>query len=388
MNREDHMKRSGFQKSATLLSILFFFTGFALSQSRVRQPFRIPGIPGYILLKCDFHMHTVFSDGVVWPTVRVDEAWAGGLDAIAITDHLEYVPHEADVRRDNNRPYEIAAGDASSLGLLFIRGAEITRKMPPGHINAIFLKDANRLRVDDWRKCVEEAAAQGAFLFWNHPGWSGQQPDGVSRWYPEHTELLEKGLMMGIEIVNEKEYYPQVHQWCLEKNLTMLANSDMHDPVQTAYDAAAGDPRPMTWVLAKTADEAGIHEALLSRRTICFWKGNLIGREEFLKPVFGGSLHVQKDTITVRGTDWASVPIFNDSDVDYHLSLNGQLDVLSAPRTLTCPANKVVRLSVQGSSDHGTGDRVVRIPYTVSNLWVAPGKGLAVEIEIYCKFLK
>jgi len=382
------MKRSGFQKTAALGSALLFFTGFVFSQSRVRQPFRVPGVPGYVVLKCDLHMHTVFSDGDVWPTVRVDEAWAGGLDAIAITDHLEYAPHEADVRRDNNRPYEIAAGDASSLGLLFIRGAEITRKMPPGHINAIFVKDANRLRVDDWRKSVDEAAAQGAFLFWNHPGWNGQQPDGVSRWYPEHTELLEKGLMRGIEIVNEKEYYPQVHQWCLEKNLAMLADSDMHGSVETTYDAAAGDPRPMTWVLAKTADEAGIHEALLSARTVCYWKGNLIGREEFLRPLFSGAFHAQKDTITVRGRDWASVPVFNDSDVDLRLSLNGQADGLSAPRTLTCPANKVVRLSVQGSADHETGDRVVRIPYTVENLWVEPGKGLAVEIPIYCRFIK
>jgi hypothetical protein len=382
------MRRSGFAGTAKVLSILSIFIGSAFSQPRVRQPFRVPGVPGYVLLKCDFHMHTVFSDGNVWPTVRVDEAWAGGLDAIAITDHLEYAPHEKDVKRDNNRPYEIAAGDASSLGLLFIRGAEITSKMPPGHINAIFLQDANRLRTDDWRKSVDEAAAQGAFLFWNHPGWNGQQPDGVSRWYPEHTDLLEKGRMQGIEIVNEKEYYPQAHRWCLEKNLTMLANSDMHDPVETTYDEAAGDPRPMTWVLAKTADEAGIKEALLSRRTVCFWKGNLIGREEFLKPIFSGGFQVQKDTITIRGTEWASVPIFNDSDIDFHLSSNGRADGFSVPASLTCPANKVVLLSVQGQKDHGTGTRVVRIPYTVTNLWVAPDQGLAVEISIYCKFIK
>jgi hypothetical protein len=194
--------------------------------------------------------------------------------------------------------------------------------------------------------------------------------------------------MNGIEIVNEKEYYPQAHRWCIEKNLTMLANSDMHDPVQTTYDAAAGDPRPMTWVLTKTADEAGIHEALLSRRTVCFWKGNLIGKEEFLKPIFSGGFHVQKDTITIRGTDWASVPIYNDTDIDYHLSLKGQADGFSAPETLTIPANKVVLLSVHGKADHGTGNRVVRIPYAVTNFWVAPDQRLTAEILIYCKLIK
>jgi len=53
-----------------------------------RKIVNLPDIPGYVTLKCDFHMHTVFSDGDVWPTVRVDEALRDGLDAIAITDHL------------------------------------------------------------------------------------------------------------------------------------------------------------------------------------------------------------------------------------------------------------------------------------------------------------
>ena len=54
---------------------------------RVRTPIRLPDLPGYLTLKCDLHIHTVFSDGLVWPTVRVEEAWREGLDAIAITDH-------------------------------------------------------------------------------------------------------------------------------------------------------------------------------------------------------------------------------------------------------------------------------------------------------------
>ena len=45
-------------------------------------------------LKCDFHIHTVFSDGKVWPDIRVAEAWQEGLDAIAITDHIEYRPNK------------------------------------------------------------------------------------------------------------------------------------------------------------------------------------------------------------------------------------------------------------------------------------------------------
>ncbi|HBG87129.1 MAG TPA: hypothetical protein DEG09_08890 [Marinilabiliaceae bacterium] len=47
-----------------------------------RKEIRIPNVLGYQTLKCDFHMHTIFSDGDVWPAVRVQEAWEEGLDAI------------------------------------------------------------------------------------------------------------------------------------------------------------------------------------------------------------------------------------------------------------------------------------------------------------------
>ena len=51
-----------------------------------RQIIQIPNVGAYQVLKCDFHMHTVFSDGHVWPNVRVQEAWTEGMDAIAITN--------------------------------------------------------------------------------------------------------------------------------------------------------------------------------------------------------------------------------------------------------------------------------------------------------------
>ena len=49
-----------------------------LLNESVRKTINIPNILGYQTLKCDFHTHTVFSDGVVWPTVRIDEAWQEG----------------------------------------------------------------------------------------------------------------------------------------------------------------------------------------------------------------------------------------------------------------------------------------------------------------------
>ena len=60
--------------------------------THTRDLIRVPDIPGYTTLKCDFHIHSAYSDGSVWPDVRVNEAWNEGLDAIAITEHIEYRP--------------------------------------------------------------------------------------------------------------------------------------------------------------------------------------------------------------------------------------------------------------------------------------------------------
>ena len=60
-----------------------------IAHGNVNRAIEFPNIPGYLTLKCDFHMHTVFSDGSVWPDIRVEEALKDGLDAIATTEHLE-----------------------------------------------------------------------------------------------------------------------------------------------------------------------------------------------------------------------------------------------------------------------------------------------------------
>ena len=121
-----------------------------------------PDIPGYITLKCDFHIHTVFSDGSVWPNVRVQEAIRDGLDAISLTEHLEYQPHQADIPHpDRNRSFHIAQEVAADNDLIIVHGAEITRDMPPGHTNAIFIEDANKLRLDDPIEVFREAKRQG-----------------------------------------------------------------------------------------------------------------------------------------------------------------------------------------------------------------------------------
>ena len=105
--------------------------------SDLRNDIRIPDVDGFHVLKCDFHTHTIFSDGRVWPTMRVDEAWKDGLDAIAITDHIEVRPWKPFVSGgDLNSSFDIAKQRADQIGFIVIKGIEITRAKPLGHINA------------------------------------------------------------------------------------------------------------------------------------------------------------------------------------------------------------------------------------------------------------
>lgn len=275
--------------------------GFLLPmQAQQRHEIQVPHLDGYVTLKCDFHMHTVFSDGLVWPTVRVDEAYREGLDAISLTEHIEYRPFKSDIVADHNRSYQIASRQAAQQNILLIKGSEITRSMAPGHFNALFLTDSNPLDTERYQDSFEAAKQQGAFFFWNHPGWDSQQPDST-RWWPQHTELYQKGCMHGIEVANGASFYPEALDWCLEKNLTMMGTSDVHQPIQSEYDFASGEHRTMTFVFAKERSVEGIREALHQGRTAVWYKDQVIGREALLRPFFEKCIEVKEVKRDVNG---------------------------------------------------------------------------------------
>jgi hypothetical protein len=373
----------------TLTLLLILILGYPLaadSPAAARREVKIPDIPGYRTLKCDFHIHTVFSDGQVWPTVRVEEAWREGLDAIAITDHIEYKPHKQDVRPDNGRSYEIARDEAGGKGLIVIRGAEITRNMPPGHFNAIFLKDIKELDTNDWNDVMKNAVAQGAFIFWNHPGWDGQQPDGIPRWYAEHTMAFEKGWMQGIEIVNEDSYYPIAYKWAMEKNLTIVGNSDVHQPTSMAYDSCKGEHRTMTLVFAKDNNEDSIKEAMLAHRTAVYYKNIIIGEEKYLKAIFEKSVQIPEE-VTIKGKAKAYIRIHNSSELDLELAADGPSEFVTAPGNITLYADKTVMLTIAGKQTSLSGTQKIRIPYKVKNFLVAPDENLRVELAMTANFV-
>ena len=366
--------------------ILVGAVGSIEGAARERTEINIPDILGYQTLKCDFHMHTVFSDGNVWPNIRVEEAWLQGLDAIAITDHLEYRPHKDDIGSDHNRSYEIARARADQSPLILIKGSEITRDMPPGHLNAIFLKDSNPLDVEDWRDAIRIANEQGALVFWNHPGWDRQAPGGIAVWYDEHTDILEQGFMMGIEVINHTSYYPEVHQWAIDKNLTILANSDSHNPMAHDFDPEKGEFRPYTLVFAEERSAESIKKALLDRRTAGVFQGKIYGDSRFLEAIFKKSVTMDIASISVKGQGSVAVEIHNASDIDFQL-VSGKSDgSLAVPGEINLKAGKTVLLGVKGTSDTMSGRKTIPISYEVETLLIGPGKSLPVTLELEVEF--
>jgi hypothetical protein len=287
----------------------------------------VPDVGGFKTLKGDFHIHTLFSDGGVMPVDRVNEAVQNGLDVISITDHIEYRPFFSKVGKwklneeqasNYNLWYEIARPDAEKQNLLLIRGAEITKStMAPGHFNALFVQDTNPVAavVDDWRKMLQVAAEQGAFLLWNHPGWEAPKSGGIEpgaplRFTREHEDAHKKGWLHGIEIFNYKEYYPVVSDWCNERDLALFANSDIHDSELNTY-GIQNPLRPITLVLARERTLESVREALFARRTIAWAAGTLWGRDPWLPELFKASVEIKTVTPgTLELTNKSSLPIF------------------------------------------------------------------------------
>ncbi len=355
------------------------------AQPDVRKVIHIPDISGYLTLKCDFHMHTVFSDGNVWPSVRVAEAWQEGLDVIAVTDHIEYHPHEADIPVQFGRAYEIAKPYADDMGLLLVKAAEITRQMPPGHFNCLFLEDVAALDQEDFWASIGAAANQGAYIFWNHPGW--KQKDEIPIWYAEHDSLYNLGWMHGMEIVNGASYYPLAYQWCLEKGITIIGNSDVHNPTGLEFLTGGEETRSLTLVFAREKNIESVREALMAGRT-AVWRGeDLFGRPAFLKAIFDQSVRVVSGPVTLRGRRSGFVQVINTSDLVFKLRSEEVLEDLSYARELVLHPGRISILRISNQAQGKEGQTDISIPFSVTNLFTGPDEHLSVTLDMPVHYL-
>jgi hypothetical protein len=354
------------------------------AQAPVRQPLPVPDIPGYRTLKADFHLHTVFSDGNVWPTVHVQDAWRDGLDVIALTEHAEYHPHAADVNSDIGRSFTIAKPLADQLGLILVPGIEITKPDPPkapivlpegsAHFNALFVTDWKVLNVpDDLMEALRRAKAQNAFVFWNHPRFRVSQ----ARWFPPIARAFDAGLFSGMELVNGPDFYDESYAWIEERQLTILADSDAHDPVPPR---TATSHRPITLLFARSADLDGVRDALVSRRTAAWQGDDVWGAEEHLRGLWRGAVSLESATLS-RKSGFA-LRVRNTSAIPMRLVVRQAPEwlVLTPPLQLNAESLTIIR--PQLTSAFPGGEQRVDVTLEVTNLHTGPGKNLRVKVPL------
>lgn len=294
-----------------------------------RKEIILPQVNGYNVYKADLHIHTVFSDGQVLPKFRVNEAWQDGLDVVAVTDHIEYRPHEAtfyDYLKgyadkehmpgvkglekgkqvvDLNYSVSEALKEAKKYGLTIIPGSEITRSgTKVGHFNALFTTDNNTIYDKDPVQAVRNAKAQGALVMHNHPGWRKESLD-----YTETERIVyDEGLIDGVEVMNGTEFYPLIIDRVRERGLFIAANTDVHSSTANDY-RLTGNLRPMTLILAKDKSLKSIREALEAKRTIALGYNTLCGEEKLLNDFFVASVKLTEiDEQSWMLTNMTSVP--------------------------------------------------------------------------------
>ena len=350
---------------------------------------QFPDTANYKTLVLDPHTHSSFSDGHVWPRIRVEEALRDGLDAIAITEHLEWQPHMADLPHpDRNRAYQIAREANGDNPLMIIAGSEITRETPSGHINALFITDANKMLlpiaapepfdpIEYYRRmhqfpeqdAVDAAVEQEAFLFWNHPWWHTDYVANIPIIPQFHRKNAANGKIQGIEIANGFNYSEQAFQMALDLDLAVIGASDVHELIDWDYKPHEGGHRPVTLVLAENATADSLREALFEHRTLVWFNNLLLGRDAEMQELLTAALTVTAANYSGK-KNLLNLDIENSSDVDFQLYNNSPFTFSKNPNQVTIKQHAKTTLVLRTP----TRLSAIDLPFSVLNALIAPGQ--------------
>ena len=313
-----------------ILVLVIFFVNINYTQNK-KTFFESPKDIYYI--SSDLHIHTVFSDGAVWPTIRVDEAIRDSIDLISLTEHLEYQSHLSDIPHTNrNRSFQIAGGYVQNRPLAVVHGTEITKPMPPGHFNAIFIQDANKFfdknkEPLEFIKGIKEANDQEAFVFWNHPMWEANRSDGIVKLDPIHQEIIDKKLLHGIEVVNFDTFSEEAMQIALDNNLTMMGTSDVHILIAWDFNIEKESfHRPITFIMSNNRTMNSIRDALFNGDTFIWYRDLIIGKSNNLKQVIDNNLEVISKGYSYRDrkVEILQIELKNKSVAPINLNYTGE----------------------------------------------------------------
>ena len=249
---------------------------------------------------------------------------------------------------------------------MLIRSLEITGAEPVGHLNVHFIEDCNvympankRLTDALIEEYIEKAAAEGAYITTNHPGW----PDRNSILPELIVRQIEKKNIRGIEIFNNEEFYPLAIDHANKYNLSHIGATDAHWPTSFLFDLKETH-RPMTLVFAKEKTQESMKEALLAGRAIAWANNTLTGNETLLKSFLKASLKVE--SLKVENNKLTAC-VKNDTEISYLLD-NGDYD-------------QRIRIPAHGSCMITQDVASLQTSYKVKNMYVSSTDVLEIPLS-------
>ncbi len=203
----------------------------------------LPGAAGLTWWACDFHAHTLHSDGALSVAQLAARAAGQGLDALAITDHNTVSGHR------------LLPDAAQRYGLTLIPGQEMTTDR--GHANAFGAMPFVDFRrhPDQW---AADVRAHGGLLSVNHPvafdcSWQWTMHDR-----PGLVEAMHSSW----------SYAPtdtSIWSWLAARGadgLGVVGGSDFHTPGEGIEVGS-----PTTWVAAPDPSSDSLLDAVAAGRT-------------------------------------------------------------------------------------------------------------------------
>ena len=193
------------------------------------------------------------------------------------------------------------------------------------------------------------------------------------------ARAFDEGLFRGIELVNGPDFYDEAFRWIAERKLTILANSDAHDPVPPR---ATGLRRPITLLFVRTADVAGVRDALESGRTAAWLRDDVWGAEEHLRGLWHGSVIVETPTVTRRPGVSPVLRLRNTSAIPMRVVARGGPEWLALAGPFQLDAQAVTALRPSVASGAPAGEHTIELQLEILNLHTGPDRRLVVSLPL------
>jgi len=258
----ERARRTHTKRAYLLLTLLVLLVGVAVAYNNSAHKFSNPQNPekSYVVLKASFHTHTTVSDGNFTPTKVVEIYAKAGYDCIAITDHgnVAGVPE--------------AKSAGKKFGVIVIAGQEISPDFPDGspmHIVALWVNVPIPIGYDNPKPYFDIIHSYGGIGIVAHPwiiaNWYSTYDWTKSPWYPYRNAKWIDGWEMSFE------YKTSVFDSLSNSGYFLVLNHDFHK--------GAVPTDRYTILFAHNRTEDGVREALLSRRNVMHYQGNVYGTQ-------------------------------------------------------------------------------------------------------------